>query len=146
MCETVRRGQGVLIHSFIFVCKTVVAQSIRPAPCCTAPACADAFGFIGAGASNFLLPTCPQVSEAEALRLRDSDLLILAARNEDDVSYLEVRLASCSNCSKDLTGFRRGLGGSSVLLALPYTQVVIQANPPTHTSIHECLTPINNIK
>jgi periodic tryptophan protein 1 len=29
-------------------------------------------------------------SEAEDIRLRDSDLLILAARNEDDVSYLEV--------------------------------------------------------
>ena len=30
-------------------------------------------------------------SEAEAWRIRDSDLLILAARNEDDVSHLEVR-------------------------------------------------------
>ena len=29
-------------------------------------------------------------SEAEALRLKESDLLILAARNEDDCSYLEV--------------------------------------------------------
>ncbi|PSC72392.1 putative WD repeat-containing [Micractinium conductrix] len=29
-------------------------------------------------------------SEAEAWRIRDSDLLILAARNEDDVSHLEV--------------------------------------------------------
>ena len=29
-------------------------------------------------------------SEADAFRLRDDDLLILAARNEDDVSHLEV--------------------------------------------------------
>ena len=29
-------------------------------------------------------------SEAEDLRLHENDLLILAARNEDDVSYLEV--------------------------------------------------------
>lgn len=29
-------------------------------------------------------------SEAEAFRIRDDDLLILAARNEDDVSHLEV--------------------------------------------------------
>ncbi len=29
-------------------------------------------------------------SEAEDLRLQENDLLILAARNEDDVSYLEV--------------------------------------------------------
>lgn len=33
--------------------------------------------------------------EAEDLRLRETDLLILAARNEDDVSYLEV----CGVCS-----------------------------------------------
>ncbi len=29
-------------------------------------------------------------SEAEDLRLQENDILILAARNEDDVSYLEV--------------------------------------------------------
>ena len=29
-------------------------------------------------------------SEADAFRLREDDLLILAARNEDDVSHLEV--------------------------------------------------------
>ena len=29
-------------------------------------------------------------SEADAFRLRDDDLLVLAARNEDDVSHLEV--------------------------------------------------------
>ncbi len=36
-------------------------------------------------------------SEADAWRLRPEDLIILAARNEDDVSHLEV-CAVCAQC------------------------------------------------
>ena len=36
------------------------------------------------------LPDAGAASEAEDEELRDSDLIILAARNEDDVSHLEV--------------------------------------------------------
>ena len=50
----------------------------------------------GGGAEDPAEDSDDDASERDELHLRPSDLLILSARNEDDVSHLEVRQGSLS--------------------------------------------------
>jgi periodic tryptophan protein 1 len=46
-------------------------------------------------------------SDAEALQLRDTDLLLLAAKNEEDISYLEVSERACTKLQLVFRAWRR---------------------------------------